>query len=229
MTELNFIDFKCPHCGEMASFPDTHAGLPQECPNCSETVIVPADGSALGRPLPLPIPTARLVLRRLHVPDWKDLLEVMSDEALFEYVESQPLDEEQILRWLEADSHVRLTTPNQPFHLGLQTRDGEKLIGYVSLRLAEAHPLGTISIIVGRPHQRRGYATEALKAVLDFCFNGIGLHRVSGSCDSRHAAACRLMEKTGLQREGEFRRDRLFNGEWANTAWFGILQEEFAR
>jgi len=97
---------------------------------------VPDDGSGLGRGLPIPITTARLVLRRLEGGDWKDLLECLSDEELFRYAEGRPLSEEEIIHWLESDHHVKLTTPDQAFVLGITASDTGKLIGYLSLRLA---------------------------------------------------------------------------------------------
>ncbi len=229
MTELSFIDFKCPHCGETTSFPDDYAGIAQECPNCSETVIVPADGSEVGGKLPVPFKTQRLVLRRLTTLDWRDLLECLSPEEMYRYLEGQPLDEEQIIHWLESDTHVKLTTPNQPFYLGLELPEGPKLIGYVSLRLSDQHHLlGSLNFFVNQEYQRKGFASEALQAMLIFCFRGIGLHRVTAYCDGRHTAACRLLEKAGMRREGEFRKDRFVNGEWVNTVWYGMLKEEFA-
>ena len=85
ITEENFIDFKCPCCHEPVSFPKETAGFVQGCPSCNESLIVPDDGSEVGRPIPLPIATPRLVLRRLAAGDWKDLLELMSDEEFFHY------------------------------------------------------------------------------------------------------------------------------------------------
>src|SRR3974377_1229325 len=135
MSEENFIDFKCPCCGDAISFPQDSPGRIKECPICSETVIVPGDGSGLGRGLPTPITTARLILRRLQVGDWKDLLECLSDEELFLYSEGRPLSEEEIIQWLESDRHVKLTTPDQAFVLGITVSDTGKLIGYLSLSL----------------------------------------------------------------------------------------------
>src|ERR1039457_3211455 len=80
ITEESFIDFKCPYCGDSVSFPRESAGLAQACPNCTQSVIVPDDGSEVGHQIPLHITTPRLLLRRLAGGDWRDLLELISDE-----------------------------------------------------------------------------------------------------------------------------------------------------
>src|SRR4030095_12230619 len=117
ITEESFIDFKCPYCGELNSFPESFVGFVRECVNCLESLIVPEAGSEVGREIPIPITTERLILRRLGASGWKDLLEFRFDS------------EEDVLRWLEKDRNVKLTTLNETFSLGIQTRDGGKVIG----------------------------------------------------------------------------------------------------
>jgi RimJ/RimL family protein N-acetyltransferase len=193
-----------------------------------DTVVVPDNGGAVGRKLPLPITTPRLVLRRLQGNDWKDLLECLSDEELFSYTDGRPLEEEEIIRWLESDHHVRLTTPNQTFYLGITLQEGGKLIGYVSLSFTDPQRLqATLAVFMNRNFQRQGFALETVDAALGFCFEGIRLHRVTASCDSRNVAACGLFEKVGMRREGEFVKNRFSNGEWTNSIWFAALGEEY--
>ena len=229
ITEENFIDFKCPCCNEPVSFPGESAGFVQACPSCNESLIVPDDGSEVGKQIPLPIKTSRLVLRRLVTHDWKDLLELMSDEEFFLYQDGSPLDEDHVLRWLESDAHVKLTTPEQSFYLGLEVQDGGKLIGYLNLTFTDPQRLQvTFSIGLNRSFQRQGFALEAVEALLGFCFEGLKLHRVTGWCDSRNVAACRLLEKAGFRREGEFLKNRWVHGEWTNSIWYALLEEDCA-
>lgn len=228
ISEEGFLDFKCPYCGEPVSFPADSAGFAVACPACMESLIVPADGSEVGLALPFPLSTPRLVLRRLSASDWKDLLELHSDEELFRYHEGGPLEEEQVLRWLENDSHVKLTTPGQPFYLGIEFKDGSKFIGYLRLHFVDQQRLQAhLDILLSRSHQRKGLATEALAVMLDFCFEGISLHRVTTSCDARNVAACRVCEKIGMRREGVFLKDQFVNMEWRDTAYYALLAEEY--
>jgi len=228
ITEESFIDFKCPYCGEAVSFPRESAGFALACPNCTESFIVPDDGSEVGWQIPLPISTVRLVIRRLAPGDWKDLLELMSDEEFLRYSANAPLDEDGVLRWLERDAHVKLTTPDQTFYLGIMVQDGGKLIGTLSLNFTDPQRLQvTFDIALNGKYQRQGYALETVVAFLTFCFEGLKLHRVGVYCDSRNAAGCRLLEKAGLRREGEFVKSRWQNGEWTSMVWYAMLEEEF--
>jgi RimJ/RimL family protein N-acetyltransferase len=229
INEEQFLDFSCPYCGEGISFPEMAAGFPQECPNCRESVIVPEPGNDSGRKIPVPIATARLRLRRFAVGDWKAMLELITDEEKFTPVDGLPgPGEEEVMRWLEADQHIRLTTPNQIFRLAIELPDGGKLIGVLGLWFTDAQRLQAMfHLSLHQDYQRKGFAREAANALLAFCFEGIKLHRVAARCDSRNVAACKLCETLGLRREGEFVKDQpLLDGGWSNSIWYAALAED---
>jgi [ribosomal protein S5]-alanine N-acetyltransferase len=226
ITEESFVDFKCPYCRETVSFPQPDAGHARACPMCNETVIVPDDGSEVGREPPLPINTERLVLRRFAPGDWKDLLELMSDEELFTYSEGRPLNEDEVLHWLEAERNVKLTTPEQLFYLGIELKDGGKVIGFVALRFEDPWQ-ARLHVMLNRSYQHKGYSVEAMDALLGFCFRGIKLHRVSVRFDSRNSAAQKLCENLGLRKEGEFLKDTRGVEEWHTSLHYAALEEEY--
>jgi RimJ/RimL family protein N-acetyltransferase len=222
-----FIDFKCPCCGELVSFPATCRGSVEECVNCTEPILVPASGSEGGR-IPLPIATQRLTLRKFRGSDWKDLLQLFSNDEFFDAAPFKLEGEEQIARWLEADAVVKLTSPDVPFILAVQAQEGAKVIGCLSLTFSDAARLQAILQVVIHPDfQRRGFGTEAAVGALGFCFQGISLHRVQGFCVSTNVAGGRLFEKAGMRREGEFVQDRKDGNQWTNTVAYAILREEF--
>ena len=180
-------------------------------------VIVPADNSVRGQPLPLPVTAERLLLRRLAPGDWKDLMECLKEA-----------EEDNIIRWLESDGHVRLTTPGQPFCLGVELRDGGKLIGYLSLNFTDDERLqATVSFQFNPNYQQNGFPGEALDALLGFCFEGVKLHRLSSRCFSADAEGCKTLEEAGLRREGEFLKDTRSPEGWLNSIWYALLDEEY--
>jgi RimJ/RimL family protein N-acetyltransferase len=224
----NFIDCKCPYCGETVSFREDAAWGVEECPDCTEDLVVPGDGSETAGKIPIPITTPRLILRRLAATDSEDLVEFLSDAEIFRYVQENSPDEKEVAEWLASDRRVKLTTPDTTFCLAIELRPQGKVIGNVYLHSTDQYRSQTdVRIYVGRKFQRQGIATEALKAVLGFCFDGIALHRVSAWCDSRNIAACRLAEKAGMRHEGELIKERFVNEEWINTVLYAFLNEEY--
>jgi len=217
ITEENFVDFKCPYCNGPVSFPQESVGFLRECPGCMQSLIVPEAGAELAREIPLPFKTPTLVLRRLQPGDWKALMELFGSE-----------DEEQVLQWLERDAQIKLTTPEQTFCLGIEAQEGNKLIGYLGLRFTDAeHLQATFTLTIHPRFEHTDLVSEAVAALLRFCFQAIKLHRVTAMCDSGDAADCQLFERVGMRREGEFLKDRFVGDRWASTAWYALLNEEY--
>jgi RimJ/RimL family protein N-acetyltransferase len=227
--EAQFIDFNCPYCGTLLSFLESAQGVAQECFNCMQVVVVPAVGTEVGRKLPIPLTTPRLLLRRLQRDDGEDLLAFVNDEEVMRFLDAAPGNEEAVAHWLNEDGKVRLTQPGQTLYLAMELQADSTLIGYVTLSLIDhAHIQAQIGIVLNPTYHRKGYAREAVRATLAFCFAGINVHRVVASCDSRNVAGRRLLVSAGFRQEGEFVQDQLMKGEWINTCHYGILHSEYS-
>ncbi|GAA1233950.1 RimJ/RimL family protein N-acetyltransferase [Microbacterium phyllosphaerae] len=75
----------------------------------------------------------------------------------------------------------------------------------------------------------RGYATEAIRAVIDVCFGALGLRRVHAGCFADNEPSWRLMERLGMRREELSRKTALHrSGQWLDGMNYGILAEEWA-
>ena len=73
----------------------------------------------------------------------------------------------------------------------------------------------------------RGYTTEAARAMIDFGFRELGLHRIWADCDPRNVASWRVLEKLGLRREAHLRQNARIKGEWVDSLLYAILDREW--
>jgi ribosomal-protein-alanine N-acetyltransferase len=73
----------------------------------------------------------------------------------------------------------------------------------------------------------QGYMSEALRAVLQYAFEEVGLHRVEANIIPRNVASRRVLERLGFVQEGAARRYLKINGEWEDHLRFAMLREEF--
>ncbi len=227
MDEETYIAFSCPKCGNSVEYTEDCAGSAQPCPYCGEDIVVPRGDKQQGGALPLPIETPRLILRRLEFEDLSDVLEILSDPETFQYEERPPLDENEVKRWLERVVKEKLSDLSGQLTLGIVLRDGQKLIGLAWVRYADSNrQQASVGIQINHGLKRQGFGFEAFRGILGFCLRDIGLHRVTVSCDSRNEAAVRLFTKLGMRKEGEFLRDRFIEGEWMDSLWFAMTEEE---
>ena len=73
-----------------------------------------------------------------------------------------------------------------------------------------------------------GYATEAIRAVIDTCFGPLGLRRVHAGCFADNEPSWRLMERLGMRREEFSRKTALHrSGDWFDGMNYGLLAEEW--
>ena len=74
----------------------------------------------------------------------------------------------------------------------------------------------------------RGYATEAVRAVIDACFETLGLHRVHADCFAENEPSWRMMERLGMRREAHLRGADLHRtGEWKDAYSYALLADEW--
>lgn len=79
-------------------------------------------------------------------------------------------------------------------------------------------------------HTGRGYATEAVRELLRYCFEDLGVRRVTANCFLDNDTSWRLMERVGMRRELHAVRESLHRyGRWLDTVGYAILGEEWSR
>jgi RimJ/RimL family protein N-acetyltransferase len=74
----------------------------------------------------------------------------------------------------------------------------------------------------------QGYATEAVRALIDVCFGPMGLRRVHAECFADNEPSWRLMERVGMRREKHSRESELHrDGRWLDGLDYAILASEW--
>jgi len=82
---------------------------------------------------------------------------------------------------------------------------------------------GVLGYWVGEPFAGQGYTTEAVKAVIDFAFGPLGLHRLEAACMPHNARSADLLSRCGFSEEGYARAYLKINGEWRDHRLFGLI------
>jgi [ribosomal protein S5]-alanine N-acetyltransferase len=175
----------------------------------------------------LTLQTARLDLRPLAPSDDEALLALKSDPVVMRYGSTPPWSEPQVaidyiqrdLEGMAAGTHVQLA---------ITRREDADLIGMCSFHLLDVQcrraELG-YSLVVSA--WGRGYANEAVAALLDWGFGHLELNRVEADIDPRNAASARALERLGFTREGHLRERWIVAGEKSDSLIYGLLADEW--
>jgi RimJ/RimL family protein N-acetyltransferase len=179
-----------------------------------------------------PVHTDRLTLRRAAEPDLDAIWTYRSDPAVTRWLSAAPPTlEEHRASFLRADLVPRMVVVEL---------DG-RVIGDSMIRVEDAYAQHEIAAgaretqaelgwTLDPAYQGRGYATEAVRGLIDVCFGPLGLRRVYAMCFAANEASWRLMERVGMRREQYLVKESLHrSGEWVDALSYALLAEEWGR
>jgi ribosomal-protein-alanine N-acetyltransferase len=173
--------------------------------------------------------TARLRLRPPRPEDAAGLLALAADPEVVRFTPLPRLGalaaaEAQLARWLAARARGEVA----PWALE-HTADGRFVgrCGYVARAWAPAHGRAEVAYVLARPYWGQGLMPEALRAVLAFGFERVGLNRIEATCEPANRRSARVLEKAGLRCEGLL-RDYLFDtGAFLDLQLWAVLRREW--
>jgi RimJ/RimL family protein N-acetyltransferase len=85
----------------------------------------------------------------------------------------------------------------------------------------------TLAILIGPPHQDRGYGTDAVRVLVRYGFAELGLHRIELSVIGYNARAIAAYRRAGFVEEGRQRAAIYRSGCWHDNVLMGILHAEW--
>lgn len=101
------------------------------------------------------------------------------------------------------------------------------LIGDIGLNTFDNLRQADLGFTLAPAYQGKGYATEAVSALLKHVFTERDLQRISAECDARNTSSARLLERLGFQQEGFRPQNTWFKNEWTDDLLFGLLQRDW--
>lgn len=180
--------------------------------------------------LPRTIATRRLVLRPATPGDADATWEYRRLPSVGEWITAIPSD---------LESYRLMFTEPKRLADAVIVEHGGRIIGDLMLRIedswaqAEApqkarRKQAELGWVLDPAHTGRGFATEAVEALIEECFTNLGVRRVTAVCFLANTASWRLMERLGMRREQHAVRDSLHrSGQWLDSLTYAILTEEW--
>lgn len=104
------------------------------------------------------------------------------------------------------------------FQFAVENQDGDLVGRCGPIRVDWKNRLAELAIMIGTPYRGRGYGTEAMSLLCNFCFREMNLHRLKVSVFAFNEAALRCYENNGFVREGLLRQE-----VWRDGAWRDIV------
>lgn len=110
----------------------------------------------------------------------------------------------------------------------IRDKKTKEIFGALGITKNELNNNATLGYWLGKEYRKKGYMTEAVQAVLDFCFTKEKVMRIEITAHEKNTASQCVIEKCGLRYEGT-KRNAVRNGykEYGNVKMYAILLDEW--
>ena len=169
------------------------------------------------------IETERLRLDRIKLSDAEQLLQVRGSIEGARYGPEAWTDIAFVREKIA--SYHRAFDKKEDIMWGLFLRDSGRLIGHFNYCYNRRY-LGSIGYHTAEDCWRQGYATETLRAALNFLYERTDAHRLQATVHRDHIVSMRLLEKFGFVKEGLLRHRVWWQGRFCDLWMYSLLRGE---
>lgn len=180
------------------------------------------------------ITTARLELVPLRVEDAGEMVDVLADPALYRFIGGEPPTHDTLTRRYSAQVGGGSRDGRETWHNWIvRDRASGDALGFVQATIVDGPgtpgdghrtdlrpmPSAEVAWVIGTRWQRRGYAIEAARGLVDW-LEGAGIGKIVAHVHPDHGASARVAGQAGLEPT-----DTFLDGE---RAWRRTVEPEAA-
>ncbi len=113
------------------------------------------------------------------------------------------------------------------FTFSIRDRESDRFVGCMGIHPVLEHGRADVGYWVGLPFWGRGYASAALRRLIQFGFDALELNRIEAGHFVDNPASGRVMQKAGMRFEG-LRRGYMRHREiYRDARWYVILRADW--
>ncbi|MCA1895993.1 GNAT family N-acetyltransferase [Shewanella putrefaciens] len=173
--------------------------------------------------------TDRLKLRSLRDSDWEHFYALHSDPDINLYVRN-PEPEDVIRNKFIQRADTWFYGSGEWLTLVIETVNTGQFVGLTGLYCQSIEEQrAEVGYLLAKQSHGKGYATESLKAVIDWACLSFNVHKFIAHCAKDNKASARVLEKCGFQLEGLLRQHVKIGDHWIDDCAYGLLSDERQR
>ncbi|WP_055106554.1 GNAT family N-acetyltransferase [Paenibacillus ihumii] len=174
------------------------------------------------------IESERLRLRRMERSDAERMFQIWSDPEVVKYMNIPPFasveDTLEMIQLLNG-----LSESEDALRWGIELKEDGQLIGSCGFNVWELSGAyrGEIGYDLGREYWGFGYMSEAMRMLLSYGYQTIGLNRIEALVDPRNSASRRLLQSFEFTEEGLLRQYQKTEDGFVDLLMFSLLRQEY--
>ena len=173
------------------------------------------------------IETERLILRKFVMEDAGDMyMNWCCDKEVTKYLTWLPHENVAVTKAI-LNEWIPMYENGNYFNWVMELKETGRIIGNISVvKLREDIGSADIGYCMGRVYWGKELMPEALKAVMDYLFDVVLINRIAASHDANNPKSGRVMEKTGMKKEGILRQAGMNNQGICDEVWHAMLRSD---
>lgn len=175
------------------------------------------------------IKTERLLLGQLKAADIPAIVKHASNKKISDFTLNLPFP------YAEKDAIYWINLANQGFKngtniiFGIKLKTDDQFIGGIELNIERRFNRAEIGYWIAEPFWRKGYATEAIKSIMKYGFEHLDLNKFTSSYLAKNPVSGKVMENSGMTKEGELKEHILKKSEYHDLIVFGLTKEQYEK
>lgn len=176
------------------------------------------------------IESERLRLRRMKRGDAKVMFRYWSDPEVTRYMNVPPFTSVEEA-WDMINLLNGLSESEDAMRFGIELKEEGKLIGSCGYNVWELSGSyrGEIGYDLGREYWGRGYMSEALRMLLAYGYDTMGLNRIEALVEPENSGSRKLLLSFGFKEEGLLREYQQTEKGFVNLLMYSLLKKEYVK
>jgi RimJ/RimL family protein N-acetyltransferase len=173
--------------------------------------------------------TERLYIRPVRIADKESMYRYRSDSNTNKYLSLIPQSVEDVAAFI-AKTSFDINVPGTWFQFVIIEQASNLLIGDIGIHFLNTDSENKqveIGYTLDKEFRRKGYASEALKIIIDYLITSLNKHRIIASIDPVNIGSIKLVERLGFRKEAHFVESIFFHGKWVDVLVYVILAKEW--
>jgi [ribosomal protein S5]-alanine N-acetyltransferase len=171
--------------------------------------------------------TSRLKMRKLSRFDAQAIFEVRNDYQVTKYniVDAYTNIEQarNLIRNIQSEYVERKT-----IRWGITVKPNDKIVGMVGFNYWDRNDhRAAIGFDLRQDHWRKSFMTEAVREVIRFGFQNMGLNRIEADASIYNVGSVMLLQNIGFTQEGIQREQYYEDGNYHDLVLFALLKREW--
>jgi ribosomal-protein-alanine N-acetyltransferase len=173
--------------------------------------------------------TERLILRKITLNDAEDIFEYAHQSEVSEFLLWSPhqtiQDSINFIKFAE-EKFLR----NEWIIFGIELKEEKKLIGTIDIRdWMGINNCAETGYVISKTYWNKGITTEALRAVIKFCFEELQSNRLEAHCEEENIGSWHVMQKCSMKYEGTLREKVYVKEKYRSMKMYSILKSEYKK